>query len=78
METYYNRDIYSALSQYNLYIKPKTLIEIIKSTGLNHIDFMSLDVEGHELEVLLSWDFSIQIDIQFYFNLNYVLYMNNP
>ena len=30
---------------------------------MTHIDFLSLDVEGHEYEVLQSWDFSIQIDL---------------
>ena len=44
-------------------IKPKTLTEIIKSTNLTHIDFFSLDVEGHEYEILKSWDFSITIDL---------------
>ncbi len=32
-------------------------------TKLPHIDFLSLDVEGHEYEVLESWDFSVPIDI---------------
>jgi FkbM family methyltransferase len=44
-------------------IKPKTLTEIIKSTGIKYIDFLSLDVEGHEYEVLKSWDFSVPINI---------------
>ena len=45
------------------FIVPKTLTEIIKSTNLTHIDFLSLDVEGHEYEVLQSWDFSIPIEL---------------
>ncbi len=49
--------------QERIIIKPKSLTEIIKSTNLTHIDLLSLDVEGHEYEVLLSWDFSIPIDI---------------
>lgn len=44
-------------------IIPKTLTEILKPTNLKHIDFLSLDVEGHEYEVLQSWDFSIPIDL---------------
>ena len=42
-------------------IIPKTLTEIVKQTQLKEIDFLSLDVEGHEYEVLQSWDFSIPI-----------------
>jgi len=49
--------------QRTILIKPKTLTEIVKSTNITHIDFLSLDVEGHELEVLKSWDFSIPIDL---------------
>ena len=36
---------------------------IVKTTNLTHIDLLSLDVEGHEYEVLKSWDFSIPIDV---------------
>ena len=50
-----------SLQQNTIYLKPKTLTEIIKSTQISYIDFLSLDVEGHEYEVLLSWDFSIPI-----------------
>ena len=35
----------------------------MNKTNLQHIDLLSLDVEGHEYEVLQSWDFSIPIDI---------------
>jgi len=42
---------------------PKTFTEIIHSTGIKHIDLLSLDVEGHEYEVLTSWDFSVPIDV---------------
>ena len=49
--------------QQKIIIKPKSFTEIIKSTGVIHIDLLSLDVEGHELEVLMSWDFSIPIDV---------------
>ena len=51
------------MPQNKLILKPKTLTEIVKSTGITHIDFLSLDVEGHEYEVLQSWDFSIPIDL---------------
>jgi hypothetical protein len=39
------------------------LSDIVKETKLTHIDLLSLDVEGHEYEVLKSWDFSIPIDV---------------
>ena len=35
----------------------------MNETNLTHIDLLSLDVEGHEYEVLQSWDFSVPIDI---------------
>ena len=49
--------------QDRILIKPKTLTEIIKSTDIKHINLLSLDVEGHEYEVLMSWDFSVPIDV---------------
>lgn len=45
----------------SIYIKPTTLTSIIKSTDISYIDLLSLDVEGHEYEVLQSWDFSVPI-----------------
>ena len=49
--------------QARMTIKPKTLTEIIRSTNIKHFDLLSLDVEGHEYEVLMSWDFSVPIDV---------------
>jgi len=54
---------HKSLPQSTKEIKSKKLSEIVKSTGVKHIDFMSLDVEGHEYEVLQSWDFSVPIDL---------------
>jgi FkbM family methyltransferase len=51
------------LPQNKIMIKPMTLSEIVKNSNLKHIDLLSLDVEGHEYEVLLSWDFSVPIDL---------------
>ena len=64
-ETYFESDNQwnKSLPQNTKLIKPITLTEIIKSTKISHIDFLSLDVEGHEYEVLKSWDFSIVIDL---------------
>ena len=63
LEAYYDCEKFKYLHQYTRLITPKTLTEIIKSTPITHIDFLSLDVEGHELEVLKSWDFSVPIDL---------------
>jgi FkbM family methyltransferase len=58
-----NNDYNKLLPQSTTFIFPKTLTEIIKTTNLTHIDLLSLDVEGHEYEVLQSWDFSIPINV---------------
>ena len=44
-------------------LKPKSLTEILQQTKITKFDFLSLDVEGHEFEVLQSYDFSIPIDV---------------
>ena len=64
-DTYFesNNEWNKSLPQNKIFIKPISLTEIVKSTNLTHIDLLSLDVEGHEYEVLKSWDFSIPIDI---------------
>ncbi len=51
------------LPQSSQIIIPKTLTEVINSTGIKQFDFLSLDVEGHEYEVLQSFDFSVKIDV---------------
>lgn len=60
---YYNNEIHKHLLQDTMTIIPKSLTDIVKSTPIKHIDFLSLDVEGHEYEVLQSWDFSVPIDL---------------
>jgi FkbM family methyltransferase len=64
-ETYFDSDNEwnKSLPQNSIFINPVTLTEIVKETKLRHIDLLSLDVEGHEYEVLKSWDFSIPIDV---------------
>jgi FkbM family methyltransferase len=54
---------FKSLEQQKVFIKPISLTEIVNQTDIKHIDLLSLDVEGHEYEVLQSWDFSIPIDI---------------
>ena len=62
-EQYFDNSYWNMLPQSKMFIKPKSLTEIVKETKLTHIDLLSLDVEGHECEVLISWDFSVPIDI---------------
>jgi len=52
---------YKSLPQSEVMMKPRTLTSIVKDSGISHIDFFSLDVEGHELNVLKSFDFSIPV-----------------
>jgi FkbM family methyltransferase len=61
-DEYFDKYI-NVLPQDAIFIHPKTLTDIVKETGLTHIDLLSLDVEGHEFEVLKSWDFSVPIDV---------------
>jgi len=61
--TFFDNEHLNIYPQNKCFITPVTLTEIIKQTNLTHIDLLSLDVEGHELEVLTSWDFSIPIDV---------------
>jgi len=60
-----DNDLIKSLPQNTAYIPltPKSLTELVNTTNLTHIDLLSLDVVGHEYEVLKSWDFSIPIDV---------------
>ena len=60
---FYNPVFSDSRPQGVLYVKPRSLTDIVKESGIKHFDLLSLDVEGHEYEVLQSWDFSIPIDI---------------
>lgn len=75
MQTYYeNDDKWQQEMRENylqtIKIKPITLTQVIKDSGFDKIDLFSLDVEGHEYQVLLSFDWSIPI--------NMFLIENNP
>ncbi len=63
LETFFENNDNKLLQQTTSLIKPITLTDIVKTSKLTHIDLLSLDVEGHEYEVLKSWDFSIPIDV---------------
>ena len=56
-------DKFKDLEQGVVKMQPKRLSDIIYSTGFEYIDFFSLDVEGHELNVLNSFDFKISIGV---------------
>lgn len=58
-----NNDWHKNQPQRTKLLTPISLTEIVKKTQVTHIDFFSLDVEGHEYEVLKSWDFSVPIDL---------------
>ena len=62
-DEFFDNSQWSMLPQNKMFITPRTLTDIVKETGLTHIDLLSLDVEGHEYEVLMSWDFSVPIDV---------------
>ena len=64
-ETYFDNPYYAhiGLPQDRIDITPVKLSDIVKQTNITHIDLLSLDVEGHEYEVLMSWDFSVPIDV---------------
>ena len=68
METYYENDNEWQKEQRKNFLKvekmkPVTLTEIIINSGFEKIDFFSLDVEGHEYQVLLSYNWSIPINM---------------
>jgi FkbM family methyltransferase len=60
---YFNNNEYSNIPQEKISIMPKSLSDIINSTDIKHIDLLSLDVEGHEYEVLKSFNFDVKIDV---------------
>lgn len=44
------------LESYSLTVPARTLTAVLESHGIRHVDFLSLDVEGYELEVLKGLD----------------------
>lgn len=63
IEAWFDSPDLSNYTQNRIQIIPKTFTELLNGTPYTHFDLLSLDVEGHELEVLQSWDFSIPIDV---------------
>ncbi len=62
-DAYFNNNKFIDIPKNTVELIPTSLSKIINDTGIKHIDFLSLDVEGHEYEVLLSYNFDIQIDV---------------
>jgi len=42
-------------------LTPRTLTDIVKESALERIDLLTVDVEGHEVNVLRSYDFSVPV-----------------
>lgn len=63
LNKWFNNYENAPVSQDTILLNPISLTEIVKKTDLSHINLLSLDVEGHEYEVLKSWDFSVPIDV---------------
>lgn len=63
LPAWFDNPEYSQFQQSTKKIKTCTLTDIIKDSKVDHIDFFSLDVEGHELHVLKSFDFSVPIGL---------------
>ncbi len=62
-------DYFSKIEMKSAYFTPISLNEIIEKNNIKHIHFFSLDVEGHEYNVLLSYNFSIPIYLMMIENL---------
>jgi FkbM family methyltransferase len=50
-------------NSYKVTVQTNTLSAVLKHAGVDHIDFFSLDVEGHEYDVLQSMDWSIPVHV---------------
>ena len=60
---FFNNEENEMLEQEEIYIKPVKLSDVVKDSGYNKIDLLCLDVEGHEEEVLKSYDFKVKINV---------------
>lgn len=50
-------------NSYKISVQANKLSDILKHANVSRIDFFSLDVEGHEYDVLLSMDWSIPVRV---------------
>lgn len=63
MTAWFDNEGYKHEAQACVSMETRTLSNIVKDSGVDHIDFFSLDVEGHELHVLRSFDFSVPVGL---------------
>jgi FkbM family methyltransferase len=54
----------ASIKESGVEVKATTLTKLLDNLNVSHVDFLSLDVEGHEIEVLKGIDFN-RIDITF-------------
>lgn len=54
-----NADEHNYMHHNSIEVRTNTLTHILKTQSIQQIDFLSIDVEGTEMEVLLGLDFSI-------------------
>jgi len=74
---FFNAEENSHLKQDIIEMKPETLTDIVKLSGYEYIDLLSLDVEGHEEQVLQSYDFEVPIRVILIETLPYTPEQNN-
>jgi hypothetical protein len=44
-------------------VQTLTAGEVLRASGVRHVDFFSLDVEGHELQSLQGMDWSVRVSV---------------
>jgi len=54
-----NADEHNYKNHNSIEVKADTLTYVLRAQNIQHIDFLSIDVEGAEMDVLLGLDFSI-------------------
>lgn len=63
LTAWFDNDLFQHNPQASVKMQTRTLTDIVRDSGVDHIDFLSLDVEGHELHVIKSFDFSVPIGL---------------
>ena len=66
-----SHDLDGYLNKKNITVQGRCIKDVFMEQGINHIDYMSLDVEGHELQTLKGIDFNAV-------KINVITLENNP